>query len=65
MPVSAPLFSFELLASDDRARAAILTTPHGEVPTPVFMPVGTLATVKAVSPRDLSNLGATVVLANA
>lgn len=49
---------------DGRARAGLLCTPHGEIPTPVFMPVGTQATVKAVSPRDLVELGATIILAN-
>jgi queuine tRNA-ribosyltransferase len=57
-------FRFDLQATDGRARAGVLHTPHGEVRTPVFMPVGTQATVKAVSPRDLEELGATVVLAN-
>jgi queuine tRNA-ribosyltransferase len=57
-------FHFELQATDGRARAGLLQTLHGQVPTPVFMPVGTQATVKAVSPRDLHDLGATVVLAN-
>jgi len=57
-------FGFDLLAADDRARAGLLHTPHGEVATPVFMPVGTKASVKAVSPRDLEDMGATVVLAN-
>jgi len=59
------MFHFDLLAAEGRARAGVFHTPHGEVPTPVFMPVGTQATVKAVSPRDLRELGATVVLANA
>jgi queuine tRNA-ribosyltransferase len=63
--VNARAFSFELQATDGRARAATLHTPHGEVPTPVYMPVGTQATVKAVSPRDLSDMGAAIVLANA
>ena len=58
------MFRFTLLETDCRARAGLLQTPHGEVPTPVFMPVGTQATVKAVSPRDLKDLGATVILAN-
>ncbi len=57
-------FHFDLQATDGRARAGVLQTPHGEVVTPIFMPVGTQATVKAVSPRDLDHLGATVVLAN-
>ena len=55
---------FTLTATAGRARAGVLHTPHGESLTPVFMPVGTQATVKAVSPRDLRDLGATVVLAN-
>jgi queuine tRNA-ribosyltransferase len=57
--------TFVLLAIDDHARAGLLSTPHGDVPTPVFCPVGTHATVKAVSPRDLHDLGATQILANA
>ena len=60
-------FSFELIKKDphSRARAGLMRTPHGEVPTPVFMPVGTQATVKAVSPKELEELGATLILANA
>jgi queuine tRNA-ribosyltransferase len=46
------------------ARAGIVRTPHGAVRTPVFMPVGTHATVKAVGPDDLEALGASIVLAN-
>jgi len=57
-------FRFDLQATDGRARAGVLQTPHGAVRTPVFMPVGTQATVKAMSPRDLEGLGATVILAN-
>jgi queuine tRNA-ribosyltransferase len=59
-------FEFELLARDpnSRARAGIFHTPHGPIPTPVFAPVGTAATVKALSPRDLVDLGATLVLSN-
>lgn len=45
-------------------RTGTLTTPHGEVRTPAFMPVGTRAAVKAVDPADLVNLGAEIVLAN-
>jgi queuine tRNA-ribosyltransferase len=58
------MFDFNLLAAQGRARVGSFQTPHGEIPTPVFMPVGTQATVKAVSPRDLQSVGATVVLAN-
>ena len=57
-------FDFDLQAADGRARAGLLRTPHGEIPTPIFMPVGTQATVKAVSPRDLHDLGARIILAN-
>jgi queuine tRNA-ribosyltransferase len=46
------------------ARAGVLSTPHGDVPTPVFAPVGTQATVKTVSPRELEELGVSLVLAN-
>ena len=57
---------FELLQEDphSRARAGVIHTPHGPIPTPVFAPVGTQATVKAVSPRELRELGASLILAN-
>lgn len=57
-------FHFDLQATNGSARAGVFLTPHGEVPTPAFMPVGTQATVKAVSPRDLHELGVSIVLAN-
>jgi queuine tRNA-ribosyltransferase len=57
-------FEFELLARDGEARAGAFTTPHGVLETPVFMPVGTQATVKAVTPRELGELGVQIVLAN-
>ncbi len=57
-------FHFEILATDGRARAGIYHTPHGPIPTPVFAPVGTAATVKAVMPRDLHEMNASLVLAN-
>ncbi len=59
-------FEFELLATDPDtgARAGRLHTPHGVIPTPVFAPVGTKATVKALRPADLKELGATLVLSN-
>jgi queuine tRNA-ribosyltransferase len=62
MPES--LFSFDLLAADGHARAGLIHTPHGEIPTPAFMPVGTQATVKAMSPRDLRDVGARIILGN-
>jgi len=58
-------FNFTLEATDaSGARAATLTTPHGEVHTPLFMPVGTKATVKGVQVGELKRMGAQVVLAN-
>jgi queuine tRNA-ribosyltransferase len=63
-PLTAEGFAFAVEARDGAARAARLTTPHGVVETPCFMPVGTKATVKAVGPRDLRELGTQVVLAN-
>lgn len=57
-------FAFELLATEGMARAGVLHTPHGPIPTPVFAPVGTQATVKAVEPRELRELGVSLVLAN-
>jgi queuine tRNA-ribosyltransferase len=55
---------FELLALDGAARAGRLRLPHGTVDTPVFMPVGTYGTVKAMTPEELEALGAQIVLAN-
>jgi queuine tRNA-ribosyltransferase len=51
-------------SSDHRARTGVLTTAHGEIKTPVFMPVGTLGTVKSLSPEDLEALGAQIILGN-
>jgi queuine tRNA-ribosyltransferase len=57
-------FTYEKFAQVGRARAGVFHTPHGGIPTPVFAPVGTAATVKGVPPRDLKELGATLVLSN-
>ena len=56
--------TFELLVTDGAARRGRLTTPHGVVETPVFMPVGTRATVKSLTPDDVRESGAQIVLAN-
>ena len=56
--------AFELLATDGAARLGTLTTAHGQVQTPAFMPVGTYGTVKAMSPAELTQLGAEIVLGN-
>ncbi|MCY3638082.1 MAG: tRNA guanosine(34) transglycosylase Tgt [Chloroflexi bacterium] len=55
---------FTLNKTDGDARAGVLQTPHGEVPTPAFMPVATQGSVKALDSADLQNIGATIVLAN-
>jgi queuine tRNA-ribosyltransferase len=59
-----PLFGFEIQAQQGRARAGVFHTPHGDLLTPVFAPVGTQATVKAVTPAQLHELGASLILAN-
>jgi len=56
--------SFSVVATEGSARSGVLTTTHGDVPTPAFMPVGTKATVKSVHPDELRELGATIVLGN-
>jgi queuine tRNA-ribosyltransferase len=56
--------SFAVTATDGKARAGILTTSHGEVPTPAFMPVGTKATVKGLDPDRLRELGTSILLGN-
>ena len=58
-------FSFLVQAEEGRARAGTFSTPHGDVATPAFMAVGTLATVKALDPAELEAMGAQMVLANA
>ena len=55
---------FELKATSGAARRGTLTLNHGVVETPVFMPVGTYGTVKAMTPRDLNDIGAQIVLGN-
>jgi queuine tRNA-ribosyltransferase len=58
--------SFEVVARcpDTGARAGVLTTPHGIIETPIFMPVGTLATVKAMTVDELVDINAQIILAN-
>ena len=59
-----PVLRLTVVATDGRARAGLLTTARGPVETPVFMPVGTQATVKALAPDELRAVGARFVLAN-
>jgi queuine tRNA-ribosyltransferase len=56
---------FELSAQNGPARAATVTLPRGSYQTPIFMPVGTHASVKAMTPRELEEIGAQIILANA
>jgi queuine tRNA-ribosyltransferase len=59
-------FEFELIKTcrQSGARLGVLHTPHGDIETPIYMPVGTAATVKAVLPRDLGEIGAQIILSN-
>jgi queuine tRNA-ribosyltransferase len=58
------MFEYEITAKQGRARAGLFHTPHGDLQTPVFAPVGTQATVKTLTPVQLEELGASLVLAN-
>ncbi|MCD6585659.1 MAG: tRNA-guanine transglycosylase, partial [Desulfobacteraceae bacterium] len=57
-------FKIDKKSSDTQARAGELTTPHGTISTPIFMPVGTAATVKAIIPEELHDCGAQIILGN-
>ena len=58
------MFEYDILAKEGRARAGLFHTPYGDLQTPVFAPVGTQATVKTLTPVQLEELGASLVLAN-
>jgi queuine tRNA-ribosyltransferase len=58
------MFEYQLESVEGGARAGTFRTPHGELPTPAFMPVGTLGTVKGVSMEEVGSLGARMILAN-
>src|SRR5512139_941286 len=58
------MFDFSITAKNNRARIGIFSTPHGDLTTPVFAPVGTQATVKTLTPAQVRELGATLVLSN-
>jgi queuine tRNA-ribosyltransferase len=62
--MSASAFAFRVTHTDGRARRGVLTTPHGIVQTPAFMPVGTQGAVKGVLHRDLDAIGAEILLSN-
>ena len=61
-----PAVTYELIKTDTRtkARRGRVTTPHGTIETPVFMPVGTAATVKAMRPEEIKEIGAEIILSN-
>lgn len=61
---SPPAGNFQLQAQDGNARAGRLRLAHGEVLTPIFMPVGTAGSVKSLTPEDLRTAGATIILGN-
>jgi len=60
------MFDFKIIAKDPqtKARRGLFSTPHGNIETPIFMPVGTLGSVKGISPDELSNARAQIILAN-
>lgn len=58
------MFEYKVLSSQGHARAGVFSTPHGDLETPIFAPVGTQATVKTLTPAQLDELGASLVLAN-
>ena len=62
--ISMKNFSFKVEGNDNTARAGLIKTKHGKIKTPVFMPVGTSASVKAIFPKDLLNLDIEIILAN-
>ncbi len=57
-------FNFEIIAKDGAARAGVFHTPHGDIPTPIFAPVGTQATVKSLTTQHLYDLDAKMILSN-
>ena len=62
--IISPMFEFQITAKNNRARTGIFTTPHGNLLTPVFAPVGTQATVKTLTPEHLKDINASLVLSN-
>ena len=58
------MFEFTITAKSNRSRTGVFTTPHGDLLTPVFAPVGTQATVKTLTPEHLQDINASLVLSN-
>lgn len=59
-------FSYELkhICKQSGARLGVLHTPHGDIQTPIYMPVGTAACVKAMTPREMEEIGTQILLSN-
>lgn len=64
MKPTTPGYDFRVDATCGAARTGVLVTPHGEVPTPTFMPVGTQGSVKTLTPQEVASTGARIVLGN-
>src|SRR5574337_934606 len=62
--IISPMFDFQITSKNNRARTGIFSTPHGDLITPVFAPVGTQATVKTLTPEQLKGINASLVLSN-
>ena len=58
------MIKFRIEAKCENSRAGVLQTPHGEIRTPIFMPVGTLGTVKSMTNEELKEIGIEIVLGN-
>jgi queuine tRNA-ribosyltransferase len=58
------MFDFSIAATNGRARAGVFTTPHGDLPTPIFAPVGTQAAIKTLTPAQVEAVGASLILSN-
>jgi queuine tRNA-ribosyltransferase len=58
------VFEFSITAGSGRARTGVFQTPHGQVNTPLFMPVGTLGSVKGISPQEITTIGSQIILGN-
>ena len=61
-----PAVTFDLVKKDAKthARRGVVHTPHGDIQTPIFMPVGTQATVKAMTSHELKDIGSQIILSN-
>lgn len=64
LALNMPFLEFSLQNQDGNARAGLIQTPHASIETPIFMPVGTLATVKSQSPDELRSMGSHIILGN-